>query len=792
MGYCIKFALSQMKHRKKRTFITMIGIMLSLILCFVIMSIWDSVERYNLEEHYRKFERTQLNTVGGYYEPSEITSERPDLYIGKDKLDELRTHPLVEEVYLTKGWVKAPDMISYEEMDPDEMYDGIFIQLKEEKHLRDKAEELSEDLGIKIIPIYEAVAGMGENSILPIPELALLLVALIFGFCAMLMIRDALKTTMLERIRDYGLCRCVGMEPKQIFGVLLTEAFILIFGSILLSIGACAVLFQLLEAWVNAVLEGYGYTPAFAFVWGKNIVILVLLGVVMAFVSVMDPVRCSLQKTPIDAVNGYVASMPKSRKKIGKYKKAEYAYAVRSIRNAPRKFFALLAGIMVIVFCFSTVISIGESYMREYAKIQNLPKHYEYYMITPGYDYGQLVEELQGKETIGVIEESSNVYEYECTTDRRITIHELNENLLNVFASDMGGTDLYQTMQEEKGVIYNNVSWPTGWQSGDSLFKEGDRVAFLSKEGHKILRETIVAIMDAANEKSGKILDKGYAEYTKLEKLSLRCDETFCQESVLVAREMGYKMENIVEEQCLYYWELDIRYELTASLIEQGYIDYYTVLEVMYDDDVVPGFIMTDQTYQEYYTQMDWDEQGIYVERNYNLESAEKLLGELLDIEQMFFDEFPDVCILNDGVSASEVTMSNIAVNLLKKVVSLLAILFVLMIAVMLYNRVTGEMFQRKEELWTYTVLGMSKTQRIKMVLAENLSAAILGVLFGLELAWLSGFGMIAVTYELEMNMQFIWPWPKIIGGIAVMFAVLVLAVLLAMSGKEKYLQYEA
>ncbi len=800
MGYCIKFALSQMKHRKKRTFITMIGIMLSLILCFVIMSIWDSVERYNMEEHYRKFERTQLFAVGVCYDPTQMTIIGPsEIKIEIDKLEEIREHPLVEEVYVAKAYAKEPDMVSFEEINRKEMYDYVYIQLKEEKNLRAKADELSKDLGLIIEPADAVVAGLGENATLALPEIFLLFVALIFGFLAMLMIRDALRMTTLERIRDYGLCRCVGMEPKQIFGILLTEAILLMLGSILLSLGVGAILFQVIETWVNTALAGYGLTPIFQFAWGNNIVWFVLLGVAIALISVIEPVRCSLKETPIDAVNGNVSSVPKKRKKLTRYKKAEYAYAVRSIRNAPRRFFVLLTGVMVIVFCFSTVLSISDSYMKEYAKIQNLPTHYEHYNIMQGHDYENVVALLREKDSVAWVEEYPAAYEEAAGK----YVYGFNENAMNEITRDLDQPGVYQTLQEENSVLY--VRSETLEEQADIItYKEGDRVAFLSQEGHKLLEETIITMMDEANKNCGMLMDKEYAEYTEKEKLFTSCDVRICHESILVAQKMGYEIKDylleqeaeyameVPKEEGLWGWEDYIYRELYNYFMEQGYVEYYTVVGVVYDESLYDGFITTKQKHQEIYSQLEVDEYGLYVKRDYSGIPVEQLSEELTDIKQMTIDGFPFVTFAGNKENALSITNENIAVNLLEKAVKLLTIFFVFILAFMLYNKVSGEIFLRGKELQTYMVLGMSKVQQIKMILAENLTGAILGVLFGLELALLVGYGIIKVTFDMQLHMQFVWPWPKIIGGIAVMFAVLVLAVLLAMSGKEKYLQYEA
>ncbi len=793
MGYCIKFALSQMKHRKKRTFITMIGVMLSLILSFVIMSIWDSVEYYNLKEHNRMYGQTHLLIqLEEYYVPSEGKEELVSgNYIGREEIEQIREHPLVKEVYLAELWHPSPDVRTCEEADLDKIYDGIFIELKEGNQLRAQAEELSDDFMMEIVPVEAVEAGIGENALLPMPELILLLVALIFAICAMLMIRNALRTTTLERIREYGLCRCVGMEPKQIFGVLLTEAFILMLCSILLSIGGCMVLFRLLETWVNGALQELGMNAAFCFVWGKNLAWIVILGAVMAFVSVIEPVRCSLQKTPIDAIYGKINILPKSRKRLANYKKAEYVYAVRSIRNAPRRFIALFTGVLVIVFSFSIIMAMAESYTQEYAKVRNMPAHHEVYLVAEGYDYKWLIEDLKGKETVKEIELFSMAQE--CINGVHMVLGGYNEATINRMAGEGKEPNMYQTMLEEKGILYN-VTGLSDSQTDGISFQEGDLVPILNKEGHEKLRNAIVSIIDITNEKCNLDLNKGYAKYSMEEKSDLFYDEDFYQACFTTAQSMGYHIENIpvFQKGSLFRLELELRRELTTYFIQQGYVDYYTVMGVMNDESLPAGFILTEQVYQENYTNAERLENGIYVWREYEGVSETTVKGEMISTRQKVLEETPYITTCSEiGDAILEIVTLNIGIKLLKKAALLLAIFFVLMIAVMLFNQVAGEMYQRKGELWTYAVLGMSRAQRIKMILAENLSAAFLGVLFGLELAWLSGFGILAVTYELDMKMKFIWPWSKILGGIAVVFVILVFAVILAISGKENRSKYK-
>lgn len=73
----------------------------------------------------------------------------------------------------------------------------------------------------------------------------LLMIALAFSILLMLMIRNAFNISVDERLRDYGVLRCVGLTRRQIFKMLLIEAvFVALAGSIL------------------GMLAGYGFAAA--------------------------------------------------------------------------------------------------------------------------------------------------------------------------------------------------------------------------------------------------------------------------------------------------------------------------------------------------------------------------------------------------------------------------------------------------------------------------------------------------------------------------------------------------
>lgn len=338
MSYFFALSLKYMKRNKTRTLYSVFGIVLTFILCFVTMTVIYSVWEYSFLDSYKKnpYEIfsgycTMENNPQNHYPKLKTI---PDL---KDTLQKISADSRVEKICLLRAADEKE--IGTEELKKRDVV-RILIKLKDVRRISKSAEEISADYEIQFDAIRDALIynGQDDSAFTAFTTCVLLMIASIFGLLSAFILRNTMTIAVTERVRDYGVFRCIGMTENQLRLLLFAEGITM---SVIASVLGAGIGFgglKLAEGWIKSTLElSDGFTFVF---YPKGAAFTVVLCVLVTLFSLIEPSRMAGKVTPADALKGIYTAFEKNRairkidKKggiLGKLFKTPGLYAQRNI-----------------------------------------------------------------------------------------------------------------------------------------------------------------------------------------------------------------------------------------------------------------------------------------------------------------------------------------------------------------------------------------------------------------------------------------------------------------------------
>ncbi len=787
MGYYLKLAIRHMTQRKRRTLLTLFGIAFSMMLCFVLFSAHGSFAQYAMRSTYDTYGETQLLLTNQYYVNPEGMIDNKE--VTKDTINALMLHPLVKEVVLVDEWdysLKKPD-----EVEKNGVY-MVRIALHTPKDIKSQANEISDDIGTSIIADESVLAGLGEESPLDMmmTEISCLAVAMVCVFFAICMIRNMMVMSIAERMRDYGLYRCVGMSAKQLYCTIVVEAVILVIVSTLVGIAGCFGMFRLLESWINGFMNGIGMglTSEFLFVWSlKPVLYMFVVGIVIVIFAIVEPCRQAMKNSPIVALNN---SMVRTAKKREKRKKRyffglEGMYAGKNIRHKPGQFLGLLAGTFAIVFMFGTVMcfvtTIARSYEEDYSDI--VPGEMDCFSIGISYDPKEekkISQQLEALDSVSNIESYFETLSFESHT----VVKYFPETLITDMAENFSEEEIsYEKMNSENGVIFCK-----GQEESDINYQKGDSIEILTPQGVIYSLDCLYGAYENAvgnlNREDIKlpVAKDSFLEYPMEPELT--------KEVVRLLEEEGFSMQGLGKEIDIESASsFTIYQEIRQQLLGTNYAKIYTVRSVI-DNCSSDYFIIADGSMEEimsenYYINNTCFSWIMAIQRE-----EEKLTNVAMQEENVLFtklaEEYQNALFYKIN---SEYIAAQILLNLVRNIVFLISLFILVVAVVQMFNTTYGNMLIREKELWAFSVIGMNQWQQWKMLLLESISAAVVGAVIGYVTSWAGTFYLIKLMNQELVGTPYSYPysWPAgmIVAYICFILLVLMVTVLFA-TGKRK------
>ena len=407
--YWLHLSKRYMWKNKARTLYSIGGVVLTFILCFSVMTAYYSIWDYTYLSNY------ELMPFELYFYGQQEGGASEEFI---RQVKRLETYPNTEKLTVRdyRGRTVFPSR-----MERGEHYQ-LTLKLKDTSDLYGTAEALTNSTGIKF-DVRSDVAQylhQGERTEDAFTDFLVMLVASIFGLFSAAILRNTMLISVTERVRDYGLLRCVGMSKHQLRTLLFVEGMVMSLIASMLGIGLGYLGLQSITPWLRKTLQ-LERIFRFNFYWkAAGYSTLLCLGVTLF--SLVEPSRQAGLVSPIAALQGNMGGnigLPKilkklKRKNAGKLWEKLFGvpglYAYRNIKRSKGRSGSVFLAMFFSVAFLMTMLSFSDSmkaelqksigrYMVEYPETLSDTSG-DVMLHTVGEREYELVEELEGLQDV--------------------------------------------------------------------------------------------------------------------------------------------------------------------------------------------------------------------------------------------------------------------------------------------------------------------------------------------------------------------------------------------------------
>lgn len=819
MEYYAGLSLKYMGKHWSRTIYSVFGILLTFMLVFAVLTTGYSLWDYALEVQYAgEYGETQLYVVA---------------LLTKEEVEKASNHASISEIVIYDMTVPDDEdvkQVSLDELEEDHYY-NLHIGLKDTSDLRKSAAGLQEYFGseVTVDEDVELYLGQGDSLTLSLYNSIVVILGGIFAVFSILIIRNIMMISVVERMHDYGLMRCVGMSQKQLTMLLTTEGILMGICGAIGGIGCGYGFLQVFAGWLNKQLS---ILPAkFHFgLYPKALIYTTLICLVTIFYALLEPARQAGLVSPIDAVCNNIALRNRKggmREKIryhsgrlwGTLLGAPGEYAYKNMMRNRGRFVYLFMGMLVCMTLVGSVYSFTDS------TVSTLKKQYqgqnwefaEYISMDCAYSdelYNEVCSDLQNIDGVlktGILLQRQDYKLYDPGLSERnlnwclqLGYDESHFDRLKPYLID--GEISFEKMEQENGIILCDSEYNVRDKNGNFTsermtdYQVGDTISMLSAEGYteadRIYSE---AVKQAARNKDiHKVTLKDVDEevtYTP-ENYDSDCPgfKKLLKETLRLLKEQGYdcsKLQDVSEYNGMYAVQNNLEQLLyqqgkTETCVIQGIVSeniFYGVGE--YGANVISllrpdtkFFSVLSEPHGPSYL-YSW---SIGLTRDINkLNDA---------VSQYCRDKSTDACTMHYTDSSMDYLNNAFTIlQIAKMAAAIVGGCIALISVIQIFNTVCASMSLRQKELWLYEVVGMSRRQKRWMIILENSASSILAILIGFLLS--RGITWYFVEHLLNQDnyIQYTYPVGKNLLLAAVLLGMAVIASLLGQTsstGKQK------
>ena len=363
--------------------------------------------------------------------------------------------------------------------------------------------------------------------------LAVAFIILLIIVCTIAVIYNAFNISVLERISQFGVLRCVGTTPKQIKKIVFKEAAIM--SIIGIPIGLIIGIFAMKLVLYIVGFLNFGLLVDVKIVISPAILILSsILGIITVFLSAAGPARLAARVSPMEAVRNSGSVRVEKIRKVKKYILSRFIFGVegqfasRNLRRNKKRFritiFSMIISIVLFIVFGSlmdytfkisaaqtdtsvisyqlyehTGSSVDDSIYKELSNMPAVKKVYKYYQFgasipTTEDKINPLYENLSGS---SIVKKKGNSREIGSVD----FISYGDDNLDALKKSLISGSIDKDAMNKENGIILVQTADVKTKDKGHALiditkYKVGDEISMpdgLTKDG---IRLKVMAILD--------------------------------------------------------------------------------------------------------------------------------------------------------------------------------------------------------------------------------------------------------------------------------------------------------
>ncbi|WP_194191184.1 FtsX-like permease family protein [Clostridium chrysemydis] len=254
-----------------------------------------------------------------------------------------------------------------DKLDKDKKYD-LYINLKDNKDAKIKAKKIGEEAGLSTkeinnIGFNEKLITLSSKDGLPksMTRIAIIVIGLIM-LSTITVIYNSFNLSIIERIREFGVLKAIGITGKQMKLILFKEGFLMCLIAIPLGIiiGYLSLVFL-----VNILVGSLGIINfKISIGFYKEIVFLTVIIVLLTvFISILGPARNVSKISAVNAIknsNEYRKEKLKRRnaKLITKIFKIEGNIAYKNIKRTPKRFIVTVLALTISIIIFNVFTSL--------------------------------------------------------------------------------------------------------------------------------------------------------------------------------------------------------------------------------------------------------------------------------------------------------------------------------------------------------------------------------------------------------------------------------------------------
>lgn len=373
LGYYLTLVFRYRRKHPLETLYSLLAITISVILCYCSITVGFTIMNYGyesamVEQHGCEMEMDDF-PVGATTLDGDDEWKPEDYRRMQKKLDKL---PEVRETYLKKGYTDYIDDGGNEEK---HVYYILYVGAKDRSDLQGCASQIEKDTGYTVRVNSDIATHMGqgtdEDSMARSAGNAIVaMIGALFASFVMLVIRNTMMLPVLERMKEYGVLRCVGMSKGQLSFMLAVEGILLTLVSTVLGTGIGYALLRSCQGWINDCLMLQ--VPARFHFYPLAVLYSCLLCIGVTLLALMEPARQAGNRSVQDTLRGGVYGLRRGKTKkkgerhpvshlLGRIFGVEWEYAVRNMTRNPGSQIYMFIGLFISMVLFSVIFSSVET-----------------------------------------------------------------------------------------------------------------------------------------------------------------------------------------------------------------------------------------------------------------------------------------------------------------------------------------------------------------------------------------------------------------------------------------------
>lgn len=724
---------------KVRTIVTMFGMIMATILVMAVLTMsWSTVENYKQETRFdTDYDATLL--LKDKEEAKDIAKKLiSDGYISKAFTGSAKNDD--DCVYYLNNVINNEDDTL---VTGDHNYEiALYITSSNPYNTKRILEKISDKYGIDGY-INNSVAsyyGQGEEGSTEAAIIAIvMLICSVLASFGVIVLKNTLKLSVVDKIKDYGVLRCVGISIRQIKRLIFLES---------MYIGMPAILFGGVFGYALAVVLGSIVMPDITMgISLLPIVLYVLIVIGSMFFSMIEPCEIVSRITPVEAINAQYKSKHnrfKRGKSIFYYIlgiEGDYAYK-NLIRNKGR-FIQLLIAYTLAVTTFIAMGVLYDTQVTEYKKEIDV--------------YADYQTQITSIKNTNFLNDNKRVLEEDITKtinkfaeDRDVqTIRKMYESYvaMDIDIREFYDADYRQYTTIDEYIDENNDNMNIYLSSIVIKGYGKEDMSSLEKylmEGSLNLGDHEIAVVNY-----GKVYDATYEglvdRYIDCKLTNLKVGDTINILDKKAFDERASKLENV--EKMSFRESIEESKKTREEMLEAGEYSTYTVKALLSKDlynNNEPSFIVGLDNYYNIANTTKEDVAGYNIKYNKNV-TLNRITNKIYDL--LYIDDISCDC--------GYVFLKQSYIQLRNALISIgFFMSFIILIG--LFNVINiniGNMKQRQSEFASLQAIGISKKRLIYITILEGIILAfiswIIGSVIGSVLGYCSySFMAVFVAYD--------------------------------------------